>query len=315
MKRLSSAVPLRQIEAKLGKIIGEDLPILKKIKKYVIESGGKRIRPLTHFYTLRMLGSDHAEWVDVGAIGELIHNASLLHDDVVDKSDLRRGKPSAPVLFGNKTVVLAGDYLLACGLNHLATLSKSKELLVIFSRTIRLLSSGELLQMEWEGNLKTTSKIYERVIYCKTGCLFGAMTESAALLGGKSTKEIVAYRQFGERLGRYFQIRDDYIDYFSDARDSGKTEMQDYERGLITWPVLSLLDAGGSRVRGAITRIWKDRKKSSSEMMGLIQEFQLQTRLGRVLEKELDDLIAFVQKHPASAHRDTLASTLASLRI
>ncbi|MBL8018422.1 MAG: polyprenyl synthetase family protein [Leptospirales bacterium] len=315
MKRLSSAVPLKQVEAKLGKIIGEDLPILKKIKKYTIEGGGKRIRPLTHFYTLRMLGSEHKEWVDVGAIGELIHNASLLHDDVVDKSDLRRGKPSAPVLFGNKTVVLAGDYLLACGLNHLSTLEQSKELLVIFSRTIRLLSSGELLQMEWEGNLKTTTKTYEQIIYCKTGCLFGAMTESAALLARKSSKEIAAYRQFGERLGRYFQIRDDYIDYFADAKDSGKTEMQDYERGLITWPVLKLFEAGGSKARGAITRIWKDRTANLPDMLRLMDELQLKSRLSRALETELNHLLAFAEKHPPSAYRDTLASTLAALRV
>ncbi|MCE9596710.1 MAG: polyprenyl synthetase family protein [Spirochaetia bacterium] len=315
MKRLSSAVPLKQIEAKLGKIIGEDLPVLKKIKKYVIGSGGKRIRPLTHFYTLKMLGSDNKQWVDVGAIGELIHNASLLHDDVVDRSDLRRGKPSAPVLFGNKTVVLAGDYLLACGLNHLSTLEQSRELLVIFSRTIRLLSSGELIQMEWEGNLKTTTKTYERVIYCKTGCLFGAMTESAALLAKKSPKEIAAYKQFGERLGRYFQIRDDYIDYFSDAKDTGKTEMQDYERGLITWPVLGLFEAGGSRARGAIKRIWKDRPGNLPQMLSLINEFQLKSKLRNVLKNELNELIAFVEKHPDSAYRDTLTSTLETLRL
>lgn len=305
--------PVGQIERKLASIIGQDLPVLKKIKKYVIQSGGKRIRPLTHYYTLRMLGSDHKEWVDAGAIGELIHNASLLHDDVVDESDLRRGKPSAPVLFGNKTVVLAGDYLRACGLHHLSTLEHSRELLVIFSRTIRLLSEGELIQMEWEGNLKIPPKAYERIIYCKTGCLFGAMTESAAVLAGADSAR-AQYRAFGERLGRYFQVRDDYLDYFTPAKETGKKEMQDFERGLVTWPVMRLLETkkGADKI---LRDIWKDRKKNLKKMLGLLEERRIQESSRAYLKSELDSMLGFILKHPPSSFRDKMHSTLKTLEL
>jgi octaprenyl-diphosphate synthase len=311
---LSPSAQIRQIEKKLGKIIGEDLPILRKIKSYTIASGGKRIRPLAHYYFLRMMESDHKDWVDVASIGELIHNASLLHDDVVDESDLRRGKPSAPVLFGNKTVVLAGDYLLACGLHHLSNLEHSERLISIFSGVIRQLSEGELIQMEYEGSLEIPEKAYERVIHCKTACLFGAMTETAALLAGRAAAEQKKYRMFGERLGRYFQIRDDFIDYFQPAGKSGKKEMQDFERGLVTWPVI-LLRAKGRAVKQELARIWKSRSASQGSMLSLIQKYSIESEARSILRGELASMISFVNAHPQSSYRNTMVDTLRTLDV
>lgn len=311
---MSPLPQIRSVEKKLGKIIGEDLPILRKIKSYVISSGGKRIRPLAHYYFLRMLGSEHKEWVDVASIGELIHNASLLHDDVVDESDLRRGRPSAPVLFGNKTVVLAGDYLLACGLHHLSNLEHSQRLIGIFSGVIRQLSEGELIQMEYEGSLEIPEKMYERVIHCKTACLFGAMTETAALLAGREEAEQKKYRKFGERLGRYFQIRDDFIDYFQAAGQTGKKEMQDYERGLVTWPVI-LLRSRGRAVQKELAKIWKTRKASRPAMQSLISLHNIEDHARGILKSELAAMVSFVDTHPNSSYRKTMTETLLSLDV
>lgn len=311
---MSPSAQIRKIEKKLGKIIGEDLPILRKIKSYTIASGGKRIRPLAHYYFLRMMESEHKDWVDVATIGELIHNASLLHDDVVDESDLRRGRPSAPVLFGNKTVVLAGDYLLACGLHHLSGLEHSERLISIFSGVIRQLSEGELIQMEYEGSLDIPEKMYERVIHCKTACLFGAMTETAALLAGRSAPEQKKYRGFGERLGRYFQIRDDFIDYFQPESQSGKKEMQDFERGLVTWPVI-LLRAKGTAVKRELARIWKSRKDSGDAMLSLIQKHRIESEARGILREELSSMIRFVDAHPVSSYRKTMTDTLRTLEV
>lgn len=311
---MSPSAQVRQIEKKLSKIIGEDLPILRRIKRYVIASGGKRIRPLAHYYFLRMMGSEHKDWVDVASIGELIHNASLLHDDVVDESDLRRGRPSAPVLFGNKTVVLAGDYLLACGLHHLSKLEHSSQLISIFSGVIRQLSEGELIQMEYEGSLNIPEKMYERVIHCKTACLFGAMTETAALLAGRSAAEQAKYRKFGERLGRYFQIRDDFIDYFQSAGSSGKKEMQDFDRGLVTWPVI-LLRARGSKVKRRLAAVWKSRKASRNVMRSLLEEHSIESESRRILGAELGSMISFVHSHPESSFRKTMIDTLRTLDV
>lgn len=311
---MSPSAQVRQVEKKLAAIIGEDLPVLRKIKKYVIASGGKRIRPLAHYYFLRMLGSEHREWVDVASIGELIHNASLLHDDVVDESDLRRGRPSAPVLFGNKTVVLAGDYLLACGLNHLAGLEHSGRLITVFSSVIRQLSEGELIQMQYEGQLDIPRKMYDRVIHCKTACLFGAMTETAALLAGRPAADQTRYRKFGEDLGRYFQIRDDFIDYFQDKDQSGKKHMQDFDRGLVTWPVI-LLRGRGRAVQKKLEQIWKNRKANKNVMRALIKEYAVEEEARSILSSELSSMIDFVNRHPPSRFRNTMAETLKTLSV
>lgn len=140
---------LSQLDKNLDNIISEDIPILKKIKKQVISSGGKRIRPFAHYLFCQFLNVKDVSWLDVGSVAELIHAASLLHDDVVDNAPIRRGKPTIGASFGNKTAILAGDYLLACGISRLNTLG-NPELMEIFSQVLRDLSVSELLQMEWE---------------------------------------------------------------------------------------------------------------------------------------------------------------------
>lgn len=140
---------IRKFDKKLETIIREDLKILSEIKTYTIRSGGKRLRPILHYCLCQLLGYSGKHWLDVGAIVELIHAASLLHDDVVDEAETRRGQQSVGSKFGNKTAILAGDYLLACGIDHLNDLGYP-ELMDIFTQVIKDLSISELIQMEWE---------------------------------------------------------------------------------------------------------------------------------------------------------------------
>lgn len=144
---------IRKFDKKLETIIREDLKILSEIKTYTIQSGGKRIRPILHYCLCQLLGYSGKHWLDVGAIAELIHAASLLHDDVVDEAETRRGLQSVGSKFGNKTAILAGDYLLACGIDHLNGLGYP-ELMEVFTQVIKDLSVSELIQMEWEKILK-----------------------------------------------------------------------------------------------------------------------------------------------------------------
>lgn len=144
---------LAKFDKNLDGIIKEDIPVLKKIKKHVITSGGKRIRPFSHYLFCQFLNVKDKNWLDVGSVAELIHAASLLHDDVVDNAPIRRGKPTIGSLFGDKTAILAGDYLLACGISRLNSLG-NPELMEIFSQVLKDLSVSELLQMEWEKTLR-----------------------------------------------------------------------------------------------------------------------------------------------------------------
>lgn len=249
--KIEISLIIRKFDKKLDEIIHEDLPILIEIKKHVIDSGGKRIRPLTHFFLTELYGYKGKSWQDVGAIAELIHGASLLHDDVVDGADLRRGKPTVGKLYGNKTAILAGDFLLASGIEHLNKLN-SPALMDSFTRVIRDLAVGELIQMEWEKNSRITIEIYNKVIYGKTASLFGAVAETAGILCGLPDKEIKSLHKFGITMGSLFQKKDDFIDYFQESKESGKTPLKDYSNGLFTYPVILLLDKCNSYERSQI---------------------------------------------------------------
>ncbi len=308
----------RQFNDKLDEIIGEDLPLLKKVKKFVVSSGGKRIRPITHYYFSMMLGYKGREWADVGAIGEIIHAASLLHDDVIDDAGIRRGKPTMNALFGNKSSILSGDFLLACGLEHLMKLPMSGPLLMIFTRVLRELSTGELLQMQWESDVKIPDPMYERIIHCKTGSLFGAMTESAAVLSGSGADEAARCRQFGEIMGRVFQIRDDFIDYFGDESANGKELFQDYRRGIVTRPVILLRKEISFREKKALEDMWNTpaRRLSGQDMFfGLFEKKNIRKKLAVELETEIHKLMHFVRGYSKSQYTDDLMEALRALMV
>ncbi len=310
---------IKQFDRKLDEIIREELPVLKKIKAFVIASGGKRIRPLIHYFFAHLLEYRGDEWRDVGAIGELIHAASLVHDDVIDEATMRRGRPSVNALNGNKTAVLAGDYLLACGLDHLSTLSRSAELLPVFTRVIRMLSVAELLQEENETNLELREPVYEQIIVGKTGVLFGAMTETAAILAGRATAKASEYRTFGERLGLVFQLRDDYLDYF-DEGDGGKDLFQDFKRGLVTRPLILLRKKMGRKERTRLLKIWGSEESradpaSIAVILELSRSVGARKTLAVEIEAEVHSLMHFVRSHPPSEVREGVLDQLTRLLV
>ncbi|MBI40717.1 MAG: geranylgeranyl pyrophosphate synthase [Leptospiraceae bacterium] len=315
---MKSAMLLRKIDAKLDAIIHEDLTVLKKVKKHVIKSGGKRIRPVLHCYLLRILGDESDRWVDTGAIGELIHAASLLHDDVIDEAQQRRGRPAVHTLEGNKTTILAGDYLLACGFEHLSTLEQSVELLPVFTGVIRDLTVGELLQMRWESNPAVTVKTYEEIIHRKTASLFGAMAQSAGILQNQSKEEIERLRDFGVRMGRLFQIRDDYLDYFGDPKKEGKTLYQDVNRRLITFPLLQLMKKMNVADRRELKKRWAgpENGKSMTEfVMERMQKHEIRKLVALEMEEDIHRLMKYLREYPGSEFRDKLVDRLSDLLV
>ena len=316
MKKQSQIV--RQTNHCLAKIIGTELSILKKVKSFVSKSGGKRIRPLLHCSMAKLLGYEGVEWRDVGAIGELIHAASLLHDDVIDEAQVRRQAPSLNFLYGNKISVLSGDYLLACALQHLNNLEHCSVLLPLFTRSVRMLAIGELLQMEHEKKIKTSGAVYERIILCKTACLFGCMSEAAYILSQTKKadpKTQLSYRNFGERLGRLFQLRDDFLDYFQTSRSTGKEDYQDLKRGLISWPIIVLYKSLNKNQRCTLTDIFTKTQKRTApanlkRLQTLFECVDLRKKLEREIEAEAHILISFLRKHPSSIYRGQILDQL-----
>ena len=295
---------IKIFDSKLDDIIHEDLPILKKIKKHVIESGGKRIRPLTHSFLCQLLGYRGKLWQDVGAIAELIHGASLLHDDVVDGAELRRGEPTIGKLYGNKTAILAGDYLLASGIEHLNKL-QNPALMDSFTTVIRDLSVGELLQMEWEKSPKITLKIYERIIYGKTSSLFGAVAETAGIISGISSPKIKELKTFGITMGNLFQKKDDYIDYFETEKSSGKQALKDFQNGLYTYPILILLEKAKKNQKEVHQLLAEPRKTPENivQILNYMEEYKIQQEIKVHLKKDTDYLIQFLYQFPENKYR------------
>lgn len=309
---------LRKVDAKLDDIIFEDLSVLRKIKKHVIQSGGKRIRPILHYYLLRMLGDESDRWIDTGTIGELIHAASLLHDDVVDEAVERRGRAAVHTLHGNKTTILSGDYLLACGFQHLSTLDHSVALLPIFTGVIRDLTVGELLQMRWESNPGITQKTYEEIIQKKTASLFGAMAESAGVLQGLSMADRQRLKDFGLRMGRLFQVRDDYLDYFGDAKKEGKSLYQDVHRRLITYPLLQLQKKLSAADRRELKKRWtgQDNGKSVKDfVLERMERHEIRKSVALEMEEEIHRLMKYLREYPGSDYRNKLVDRLSDLQV
>ncbi|MCX7997709.1 MAG: polyprenyl synthetase family protein [Leptospiraceae bacterium] len=296
---------IRKFDNKLDEIIHEDLPILKKIKAHVIESGGKRIRPLTHYFLAVLNGYKGKNSIDIGAIAELIHAASLLHDDVVDAAELRRGKPTIGKLYGNKVAILAGDYLLACGIEHLNKFHDPR-LMDSFTRVIRSLAVGELLQMQWEKNPKITMEIYKKIIFGKTASLFGAVAETAGILCNLETKQIQALYEFGVSLGEVFQIKDDYIDYFEAKDKTGKTPLKDFHNSLFTYPAILLLQKCSPSERKSISFLIQKPDKSSlegQEILKWMEEKKIQAEIQEEIQKYKSFLLNFLQQYPKNSYR------------
>lgn len=306
---------LAKFDKNLDGIIKEDIPVLKKIKKHVIISGGKRIRPFSHYLFCQFLNVKDTSWLDVGSVAELIHAASLLHDDVVDNAPIRRGKPTIGTLFGNKTAILAGDYLLACGISRLNSLG-NPELMEIFSQVLKDLSVSELLQMEWEKNPKISLKVYDSIIYGKTASLFGVCTESAAILAGKSKKERAVIRDFGVRLGKLFQKKDDCLDYFTDSSASGKEFLKDFKNGLYTYPVLVLREGLSLLEKRKLESVFKKEERTTADeayILGLMESKKISEKLQKELGAEKNYLLGFLNQFPTSAERQLFVEQLERL--
>jgi octaprenyl-diphosphate synthase len=228
------------INHSIDQILGDELPVLTRIKHYTIDSGGKRIRSLVAYYIAEMYSAYdkglHQDIFKISAIVEIIHAASLLHDDVLDDANTRRGKPSGKNIFGSKEVILGGDYMFATAIRSLNDF-ENPALMDIFTRVICDLSIAELMQLEYEKRPEITFENYLQIIYGKTGSLFQTACEGVAIHMKRPATEISHIAETGKNLGMLFQMRDDYLDYFNSAL-LNKPPYQDFENGLYTFPIL-----------------------------------------------------------------------------
>lgn len=215
-------------------------PLIAEISNHLISSGGKRIRPILLILAAKLCGAkDEKNPQNLAAAVELIHSATLLHDDVVDTSQVRRGKKTANALWDNKASILVGDYLFSIAFQLMVRV-KNLEVLALLSKASSIMADGEVMQLENSSDVALSQEKYFEIIFGKTAVLFAAACESGALVSEALNAEVIALREFGTNLGIIFQIVDDILDYSSDEKILGKDVGNDFFEGKVTLPVILL---------------------------------------------------------------------------
>ena len=309
---------IADIDQALFEVIGCDTATLENLRTFTIESGGKRIRPIFFKLICESFGNFESESYHIAAILEIIHAASLLHDDVIDEAGERRGKPSGKKVFGNKTVVLGGDYLLACGIHRLNQFEDST-LMAIFTHVIRELAIAEIIQMENEQNLDLNITTYRRIIYGKTAALF----EAAGLAAGRycSVDEGLAGQlgEFGNRLGLYFQMRDDILDYFN-PQLLKKAAFADFTNGLVTYPLLLLKEESSLHIKEIYSLLAQNPsqrkdKNTLKNLMILLQESKAKEICLNELMRQEELLFESLDLLPAGEAKGLIEDQLKRLKV
>ncbi len=259
--------------------MSSSVPMIPQLAGYLVRSGGKRLRPMLTLAAAQMCGFAGDHHVKLAAAVEFIHTATLLHDDVVDESDLRRGKPTANVVFGNQASVLVGDFLFSRSF-QLMVETGNVRVLAILSNASAIIAEGEVMQLAAAHDVTTTEDTYLEVISAKTAALFAAASRVGAVIAGRPSAEEEALDSFGRNLGIAFQIVDDALDYSGEQEDLGKSVGDDFRDGKITLPVVLAYRRGDEEERA----FWKS----------CLEE-------GRTEEADLRRAIDLIHKHNAIA--------------
>ncbi|WP_170327215.1 polyprenyl synthetase family protein [Ruegeria arenilitoris] len=219
------------------RMASEHAPRIPEVTAHLVEAGGKRLRPMLTLAAARLFGYPGDHHVRLAATVEFIHTATLLHDDVVDESAQRRGRPTANLLWDNKSSVLVGDYLFSRSF-QLMVETGSLRVLDILANASATIAEGEVLQMTAATDLGTDEAIYLQVVRGKTAALFSAATEVGGVIAGASEEQVKALYDYGDALGIAFQIADDLLDYQGDSKATGKNVGDDFRERKLTLPVI-----------------------------------------------------------------------------
>lgn len=269
------------------RMVSEHAPRIPEVTAHLVEAGGKRLRPMLTLGSARMCGYDGPYHLNLAATVEFIHTATLLHDDVVDESRQRRGRPTANLLWDNKSSVLVGDYLFARSF-QLMVETGDLRVLDILSNAAAVIAEGEVLQMTAAQDLATDEAVYLQVIRGKTAALFSAATEVGGVIAGAPADHVHALYTYGDALGIAFQMADDLLDYEGDARATGKNMGDDFRERKLTLPVIKAV-AGADAAEHAF---WSRVIEKGEQRAG-----------------DLEHAVALLNKHKAmeAARADALA--------
>jgi len=270
--------------------------LIPQLANHLIASGGKRLRPMLTLASAQLCGYKGMRHVGLAASVEFIHTATLLHDDVVDASNLRRGEVSANALWGNESSVLVGDFLFARAFRLMVT-DGSLKVLAILSDAAGTIAEGEVLQLSTSNDPETSETSYLEVVQAKTAALFAAACEVGAVLAGRPQIEEEALRSYGLNLGTAFQLVDDVLDYSSHEQTLGKAIGDDFREGKITLPVVLAFRRGDEEERGFWCRTVEDLNQQEGDLERAIDIMMSHNALSDSIERA---------RHYGSMARDAL---------
>jgi octaprenyl-diphosphate synthase len=258
--------------------------LVPEIARYLIDAGGKRLRPMLTVASAMLFGRATGSEVNFAAAVEFMHNTTLLHDDVVDESAMRRGRAAARMRWGNQASVLVGDFLLGQAFMMMVETGNIPALEVI-SKAATIIAEGEVLQLSKTRDLSATAADYDEVIRAKTATLFEAATEVGAMAGGADATGRRALRDYGRELGYAFQLVDDVLDYRGEAGTLGKNTGDDLREGKMTLPIITALGSAGPADREVILRALGNTNTGPGEIAEVIAVLDRHGALDHTVEQ------------------------------
>ncbi len=276
------------VNAEIRSQLNSDIALINTLGEYIIQSGGKRLRPLILLLSARAFDYSGKQHTRLATVIEFIHTATLLHDDVVDASALRRGNQTANDIWGNEASVLVGDFLYSRAFEIMVT-ADSMPVMDVMARTTNTIAEGEVMQLLNAHEADTSEQAYLETIYRKTACLFESAAQLGGLVGGASIEQIEALREYGKRLGNAFQIMDDMLDYQSSSVEMGKNSGDDLAEGKITLPLIEAKKRGSKEQQEVITDAIKNGKREQlAVILHIVEETGALQYTAQVAEKQVD---------------------------
>ena len=268
---------LQKVENLIQEKLRSEVNLIQKMSNHHLRSGGKRLRALLTLESAKLTGyKEDKRDINLAACVELIHSATLLHDDVIDESELRRGVKTTNSVWGNQSSILVGDYLLSRCFEMMVE-DGDLEILKLLSSTSSKIAQGEVLQLQHKGEADLLEETYIDIINLKTASLFSAATKTGACLSGSNEKEKKALESYGRNLGLAFQIADDALDFYAKEKFFGKEIGKDFFEGKVTLPMIIIFQKGNKEEKNFLDTIMKKEKRTEkdfSDTLSLINKYK-----------------------------------------
>ena len=304
---------MHAVDQVISQRLNSGVPLVGQVSQYIIAAGGKRLRPALLLMTCGALGYQSSQRFNLAAVVEFIHTATLLHDDVVDESILRRGNPTANETFGNPASVLVGDFLYSRAFQMMVE-AKNMRIMQVLADATNVIAEGEVMQLMNMHNAGLDEAGYLQVIRSKTAKLFEASARVGAILAGAEPALEEACAEYGQALGTAFQVIDDVLDYAGDAAVMGKSLGDDLREGKATLPLIVAMQRGNDSQRELIRHAIENGATEQLEaVIAIVRETGALDISRRAAAREAERAVAAAQRLPAGAHADSLLQLAAQL--